>query len=256
MLSRSLLGDATIEFSPGHSREFIRPGERIDGSSTEDPLEMVARMEMKLNQTLESFASTSDEWRVVGKNMNNLMDKNGGQLDRMIEEAASSLHEFTLAMKHANQTLADPVNQENLRQTLAAMPRMMEETKQTIHAIRQAVVKADSSLSNLAEVTAPLARKSGAIVTKLDSSVGNLELLLVELNQFVTALNHDQGSLKLLVSDPQLYRNLNDSASSLQIIMKNLEPAIRDLRVFSDKIARHPEMLGVRGSFENSSGLK
>lgn len=256
MLTRSLLGDATIEFSPGKGREFVRPGDKLEGASSEDPLELVARVEQKLNVTLESFAATSDEWRNVGQNVNGLVDTHRGRIDKIVAEAADSLHEFTLAMRSANQTLADPENQENLRTTLAAMPKMMEETRQTIHAIRSAVIKADASLANLSEVTGPLAKKSNSIVTKLDSSVGNLELLLAELNQFAATINREQGSLKLLASDPQLYRNLNESASTLQTIMKNLDPTIRDLRTFADKIARHPELLGAGGALKGSSGLK
>ncbi|HTI51453.1 MAG TPA: MlaD family protein [Planctomycetaceae bacterium] len=256
MLTRSLLGDATIEFSPGKSRELVRNGDRLEGSSSEDPMELVSRIESKMNETLESFAATSDEWRKVGSNVNGLMDTHRGQLDHVIEQAAESLHEFTIAMKSANQTLADPQNQENLRTTLAALPQMMEETRQTNAAIRTSVVKADASLSNLAEVTAPLAKKSQSIVTKLDRSVGNLELLLAEMNQFAGTLNRDEGTLKLLVSDPQLYRNLNESAATLQTIMKQLEPTIRDLRVFADKAARHPELLGAGGALKGSSGLK
>lgn len=256
MLTRSLLGDATIEFSPGKSREMHRADEIIEGSSSEDPLELVSRIESKMNETLDSFASTSNEWRTVGKNMNSLMDTHRGHLDQVIEQAAESLHEFTVAMKSANQTLADPQNQENLRATLAALPEMMEDTRKTIAAIRKSVMTADASLTNLTEVTAPLAKKSGSIVHKLEGSVGNLELLLSELNRFAVTLNRDQGSLKLLVSDPQLYRNLNESAATLQSMMKNLEPAIRDLRVFADKAARHPELLGAGGAFKGSSGLK
>jgi phospholipid/cholesterol/gamma-HCH transport system substrate-binding protein len=29
-----------------------------------------------------------------------------------------------------------------------------------------------------------------------------------------------------------------------------------DMRVLSDKLARHPELLGVRGAFQGSTGLK
>ncbi|MGQ0633549.1 MAG: MlaD family protein [Planctomycetaceae bacterium] len=256
MLSRSLLGDATIEFSPGTLREYFKPGDKLDGNSEGDPLELISRVEAKLNETLASFAATSDEWRKVGRNFNNLADTHRGSLDSVIEHAAESLHQFTLTMRSANQTLADPQNQQNLRSTLAALPEMMEDTRRTIAAVRQAVIKADASLGNLAEVTGPLAKRSQSIVTKLDSSVGNLEVLLVELNQFVRAVNHEQGSLNLLVSDPQLYRNLNDSAASLQVILRNLEPAMKDLRIFADKIARHPEKIGVGGALKGDSGLK
>lgn len=255
-LSRSLLGDATIEFSPGQARAFFKPGDRLDGTADGDPLELVARIESKMNETLDSFAATSQSIRNVADNLNGLMATEQGTIKNIIEEAAGSLQQVTLTMRNANKTLADPQNQENLRATLAALPEMMEETRRTVHAVRQAVVKADASLGNLAEVTAPLAKRSNSIVTKLDNSVGQLELLLVELNHFTRAMNHEQGSLNLLVTDPALYRNLNDSAATMQTMLRNLEPAIRDLRVFADKIARHPEKIGVGGALKPDSGLK
>ncbi|MCA9023317.1 MAG: hypothetical protein KDA74_24380, partial [Planctomycetaceae bacterium] len=46
------------------------------------------------------------------------------------------------------------------------------------------------------------------------------------------------------------------SASSLTVLLNNLEPIARDIRIFSDKIARHPEILGVSGAMKGSSGLK
>jgi phospholipid/cholesterol/gamma-HCH transport system substrate-binding protein len=38
--------------------------------------------------------------------------------------------------------------------------------------------------------------------------------------------------------------------------MKNLDLVMKDLRVFSDKIARHPELIGAGGALRGSSGLK
>ncbi len=256
MLTRSLLGDATLEFSPGKSRDFLKPGERIEGAPSDDPLEIISRMESKTTQALESFAATSEEWRKVGSNLNTIADTHRGNLDQVIEEAAESLHQFTITMRSANKTLADPVNQENLRTTLAELPKMMDDTRLTIQSIRGAVVKADAALGSLTEVTAPLAKRSRTIATRLDNSIASLETLLGELAVFSKMINSENGSLRLLASDPQLYRNLDLSAESLQIILKNLEPTIRDLGIFSDKIARHPELLGVRGVIDPSTGVK
>jgi phospholipid/cholesterol/gamma-HCH transport system substrate-binding protein len=50
--------------------------------------------------------------------------------------------------------------------------------------------------------------------------------------------------------------NLDRSAQSAALLLHNLEPIIRDLRVFSDKVARHPELIGVSGVLRGSSGLK
>src|SRR5579863_5238669 len=88
MLTRSLLGDATLEFTPGKSRELLKPGERIDGAPSEDPFEIIARVEEKTNVAMASFTSTSEEWRLVAKNINALADTHRGNIDQVIEEAA------------------------------------------------------------------------------------------------------------------------------------------------------------------------
>jgi phospholipid/cholesterol/gamma-HCH transport system substrate-binding protein len=38
--------------------------------------------------------------------------------------------------------------------------------------------------------------------------------------------------------------------------MPRLERILKDLETFSDKLARHPELLGVRGAVRPSEGLK
>jgi phospholipid/cholesterol/gamma-HCH transport system substrate-binding protein len=256
MLTRSLLGDATLEFAAGKSREFLKPGERIDGAPSEDPFEIIARVEEKTNSAMASFTATSEEWRLVAKNINNLTDTHRGNIDQVIEQAAESLYHFTITMKGLNKTIADPEAQENLRTTLAALPKMVEETRQTIQGVRTAVVKAELALGNLTEVTAPLAKRSEAIATRLDNSMTSLETLLGELALFSKAINSDSGSLSLLTRDPQFYRNLEQTAASMALIMRNIEPMIKDLRVFADKIARHPEKVGVGGAIKGDSGLK
>ena len=42
-LSVSLLGDATVEFSPGVSKETLNPASRIEGVPSPNPMEMIER---------------------------------------------------------------------------------------------------------------------------------------------------------------------------------------------------------------------
>ena len=94
------------------------------------------------------------------------------------------------------------------------------------------------------------------MTARLDSTLGNLQTISVELATFSKLLRRPDGSLQKLLTDPELYRNMNRSAAALSVLLKNLQPVVYDLRVFSDKIARHPEMIGVRGALRSSSGLK
>ncbi len=255
-LSRSILGDAAIEFTPGKNPEFHRPGEQIEGLAAPDLMDMGAHLERAMTQTLASFAATSEEWQKLGKSANGILETQQGRLDVVVAKAAESLNEFTLTMQNANRILGDPQNAENLKVTLAALPGMVDDTRRTIHAVRSAVLKMDENLANLHAVTSPLAQRSESIVVKLDKSVGNLEALSSELNLLTRALNRKDGTLNLLMSDPQLYRHLDQSAAALETLLKNLDPVVRDVRVFTDKVARHPELIGVGGAIRGSSGLK
>jgi phospholipid/cholesterol/gamma-HCH transport system substrate-binding protein len=73
---------------------------------------------------------------------------------------------------------------------------------------------------------------------------------------FTEKLNSADGTIGLLINDPQLYQHLNRAAKNIDEITRELKPIKDDLRVFTDKIARHPESLGVRGALEKKAGIK
>lgn len=259
----SIMGDSKIVITPGVDKKFLQAGEKLAGKASTDPMEVVYRMEQQVTKTLSAFTDTSQEWGKLAANMNRLMETKEGNIDVVVERAATSLEEFSLAMRkmnqmmtNVNQLVADPQQQENLKRSLAAMPAMIESTQRTIASVEVAVKKAGENLDNLSQVTDPLAKHSQSMVVKLDRSLSRLDAMMAELNSFTRALNQGDGSLKKFMSDPELYRNMNRSASSLTVLLNNLEPIARDIRIFSDKIARHPEVLGVSGAMKGSSGLK
>ncbi|SFJ00490.1 MlaD family protein [Planctomicrobium piriforme] len=276
-LSRSFFGDAKIDFSPGRSTQMMPPRTRVEGVAATDPMLAIERLERTVGVTLTSFETTSQEWKLVGKNLNELMDTNRGNLNDVIERTAIALDRFNQTMEtasatfvdagealrtasstlaNANTLLADPQLQRDLRQTAASLPLIAEETRQTIAAARASMAKVTENLDTIQQATLPLAKESDVIARKLSSSLIQLESLLTELNQFSQMLNAKDGSLQKFASDPQLYQHLNRSASSLAVLLENLDPALRDLKIFADKVARHPELLGVSGAMRGSTGIK
>jgi phospholipid/cholesterol/gamma-HCH transport system substrate-binding protein len=263
VLVRTLLGDSSIEFSPGIARDYLPPNTKVEGVAPADPMQIIHRLERHVTTTLTAFEETSREWQKLGSNVNALVETQQGDLDAVIERAALALHGFTQTMQTANVTLteankvlADPQLQQDLKATVAALPQMVNETRETISAARMSVQKISENLDNLAQATDPLAEHSRSMVVKLDGSLGQLESLLTELNTFARMVNAEDGSLQRFAADPELYENLNASAAALSSLVQNLDPVVRDVRVFSDRIARHPELLGVSGALKGSSGLK
>ena len=270
LVIRSILGDTAVDITPGREREVLKPGGKFDGQMAVDPLEMVQRMEGRAVEVLTALGETTREWQLVAKNVNGLMETNRGNLGQVVERAAESLHEFTATMKHANDLLAsankivgDPAAQQALHDTLIAMPKLVNETHRTIAETRNAVASSrqvldsvNKNLVNLTQITEPVGKRGELMVAKLDSSLTNLDQLLGELNRFAKLVNAKDGSLQKFASDPSLYDNLDRSSQSLAVLLRNVEPVLRDLREFSDKVARNPELLGVGGAVRPSTGLK
>ena len=270
VVSRSLLGETAVEFIRGTDEEFLKPGSRIKGVAAADPLVMIQRLEARTLETLNAFGDTSQEWREVAKNLNNLMDTKQGNLDQVVERAAESLHQFTVTMKNANQMIAaanklvsDPETQTAMMETLTTLPKLVNATRSTIEETRGAVASTrqvldgmNRNLVNLSQVTEPLGKRGDQIVQKLDSSLAKFDQFMAELNQFAKTVNHREGSLQKFVTDPTLHDQLVRSSESANILMRNLEPVLRDLREFSDKVARNPEVLGLGGAVRPSTGLK
>jgi phospholipid/cholesterol/gamma-HCH transport system substrate-binding protein len=263
MVARSLLGETAIEFTRGAAKETLKPGSVIQGQGAPDPMVAVQRLEHNASQALQILSETSQEWKQVAVNLNNLMDTNRGNFDVVIEQAAEALHQLTLTLQStqqmvasANKIVADPLSQQALKETMIALPELVVETRDTITATRKAVNNINRNLVNLAQVTEPIGKRGELMVTKLDSSLGSLDQLLAELNQFAKLVNDKDGTLQRFAGDPSLYEHLDRSSQSLAVLLKNLEPIVRDLREFSDKIARNPEILGVGGALRPSAGLK
>jgi phospholipid/cholesterol/gamma-HCH transport system substrate-binding protein len=64
------------------------------------------------------------------------------------------------------------------------------------------------------------------------------------------------GTIQKFFTDPSLYNNLNQAACMITTVMPRLDRILRDVEVFADKIARHPETIGVGGAVRPSAGLK
>jgi phospholipid/cholesterol/gamma-HCH transport system substrate-binding protein len=259
----SLLGEGHLEVVPGTSAEFVKNGDVLKGQAAGDPLALVARLEAKTSATMDSFAATSKEWGALAHNVNNLLETKRGNIDQVIERAADSLDQLSLAMKsateliqQANRIVGDPKTQAALQQTAQSLPRLVSDTRETIVVARTTLESMQRNLQNLESVTDPLAKKGTDMIARVDTSLANLDRLLADASRFVRVLNTQDGTLQKLASDPQLYDNLNRSSQLLNVLLRGIEPIVQDMREFSDKVARRPEILGVGGAIQPSNGLR
>jgi phospholipid/cholesterol/gamma-HCH transport system substrate-binding protein len=241
---------------PTLPKDPIRPGEVIQGAAARDTLQMIRNLEPRLDEMMKSVTTTSDELGRVAQKLSRVLDDNEGQLNRLITRTESTLETVQKAMNSADKLLTDDELNTNLRRSLSELPQTLQDARETIGSFQQTLELADRNLRNMEGFTEPLGRRGDEIFGKLDRAAGKTEQLLDRLVTFSDALNNREGSLGRLTNDPQLYDNLNRAAKNVEDLTRQLRPIVNDVRVITDKVARDPGRLGVRGIFQQGSGIK
>jgi hypothetical protein len=62
--------------------------------------------------------------------------------------------------------------------------------------------------------------------------------------------------LRRFLVDPSLYSHLDEVVCMVGRLMPQLHRILKDFEAFADKVARHPESLGIGGVVRPGSGLK
>jgi phospholipid/cholesterol/gamma-HCH transport system substrate-binding protein len=262
-LSRSLLGDTAIEVLPGQQTTHLAQGDLLKGESPADPMDIMYKLEKNVSRTLDSFAETSRQWKVVGDNVNLLLTSKQGQMDEVIARASESFEVLSQTLRTVNTTLQsvnqivnDPQMQLNLKNAVASVPKLIQETEQTLIVARNAVTSVHRSMENIQIATEPLAIYSKPILEKVDLNLRKIDSILNDVKVTSKLLATEDGTLQRLAKDPELYQYLTRSAALFSVLMQNIDPIIKDFRLFSDRVARHPELLGVSGALKGSTGIK
>ena len=258
-ISSTILGDAEIQLVPGHivpPRQRIDPQEVLRGGVSRDPLEAFTNLEPKLATALEALGQASDAVEKLSNNIDRMFMGGNDRFEKLVRKTESALDSFNTAMKNIDDVMGDPAAREDIKDTITALPEIVADLRKTVQGIGATVDTADRNLRNLEGLTKPLGDRGTAMVAQIDRTIGRLDETLQQAALFTKALNESDGTLGKLVRDPQVYQDLAQAAAMVNKLTRELRPIVDDVRVFTDKIARHPEQLGVRGALDRRPGLK
>jgi len=256
----SLLGDSVVDvvpsIDPHASEKPILDGESLDGKVAADPVQVVGNLQDSLSTAIGSVSDTSAKLGDVVEQVGRMLERNESKIDSVVGKLDRSLETIEQTVANANDVIDDPETRQQLKDTIAQLPVVLKETRETVKQMGHTVSLVEKNLEDINQFTHPLGEKGEVFVDRLDRGSEKLENLTDEMLVFARALNNKEGSLGQLVHNPQLYQSLNRAARNIEEVSGQLRPIIKDARVFTDKIARHPERLGVRGALQPSSGIK
>ena len=192
----------------------------------------------------------------LSHNLDRLFLGKDEKFENMVKKTETALDSFSAAMNNINDVMGDPQAREKMKATMDALPDMITDLRATVKGISGTIDTADRNLRNLEGFTRPLGERGEEMIAQVDRTIGRLDEVLQQAALFTKALNQSDGTLGNLVRDPKVYDDLAQASANVNRLTRELRPIVDDVRVFTDKIARHPEQLGVRGALERRPGVK
>jgi phospholipid/cholesterol/gamma-HCH transport system substrate-binding protein len=261
-------------------------GENVSGLATE-VREVVGGTDKKIEELTDEVVKTLGEFQgaiqdvreIVGDPaLNENLQRSAAKLPELLTEANETLEttqktldsfgragdQFEQVGKQAEEgvVLAKGVVEEvgkgvgDARTTIQTVGKSIEKTLQSAEGT---VANAEKTFGNLAEFTEPLAKNGDRVVGEVLQTLDQLQGSLVEIQQFGQTLNNSDGTVKRLLEDDEIYFQIRRTVENIELATSRIRPILDDVRVFSDKIARDPRQLGIRGAITkqpNNVGLK
>ena len=128
--------------------------------------------------------------------------------------------------------------------------------KSAVETIERTFNSAEKTVQNIEKFTKPLGERGDEIVDQVVTTLRNIDSALVQVEAFGDALNNSDGTIKRLLQDDEIYWQIRRTITNIERASAKIRPIMDDVRIFSDKIARDPRELGVRGALnKRPSGL-
>jgi phospholipid/cholesterol/gamma-HCH transport system substrate-binding protein len=258
-IALSLLGDASLQFEPsGDPRlpdKVVTENELMIGLPASEPLDLISGMEDDITLAIQSISGTSNQVGRLAQSVTDMLENNEEQLARVLSKAEGAIENLNLTVTNANDFLDDPQMKADLKESMAKLPDTIDSVNETIGNLKQTMALADTNLKNMEKFTEPLGQRGEELVSKVDQVVTGANDMVVQLEIFSRSLNNPDGSIGRLVNDQDLYQNLNSAVSNVNQLTKQMRPILDDVRIISDKMARHPGSI-VREAVRPASGTK
>lgn len=281
-LTRVFEGDTEIVNKPYTDGEFLNYGTKSE-SFFEMQNDLEATFEAIRNAGI-TITAAADSVNQLATGVREIVGGSDSKFDQVAEEAIKAMQEFRGAMEDIRSIAGNPQLQASLETTFSQLPLVLDDVHEalgsaqqtfdrfekvgvqfelvgeaaveTVKGVRSTVDSAQRAVQNIEEFTDPLAANGDAIVQQVMQTLSKLDTTLTEVNRFAATLNNEGGTVKRLLEDEEMYWQIRRTVENIEQATARVRPILDDVRIFTDKVARDPRQLGVKGALSNRpSGL-
>jgi phospholipid/cholesterol/gamma-HCH transport system substrate-binding protein len=262
----------------------LADGDYLEGGVvTGNPLDVLMNRQEDFAKTLAAIEQAGRRIDSVGATIEGVLGGGDGQFEEMTMRIRTTVDNFNQTVQTIDRVARqfEEANiPESLGNTISRLPVLFDEAQriftQTQNALRgfeefsvslkdigkefdgigdqakETLENANVALENIADLTRPLSQQADQIVTTTMRALDNLDGTLGEIRTFTRRLNEGQGTIARLIEDDQLYYSLITTVDNVKRVTNEMQPIIDDVRIITDKVARDPSQLGVRGVLKSN----
>ncbi len=216
----------------------------------------------RITRDADDAAAAARSWQAVGERVNLMLRDNQDQINQSITHLNEVLTRTASLLSEDNVRNMTVIIR-NMRTSSDMLPELtrnanelLKEGRNAMDRFNATLIRLDDLTQNLQKITKPLADRSDSLAKNLDEGLARFNRTMVDVGQLMQAIGQSDGTLNKLLTDPSLYNHLDEVACQAAKAAPQLTQIMKDLETFTDKLARHPESIGLGGLVRPSSGLK
>lgn len=286
-LTSTLLGDASLRMitlpkdAEGyHPHTEIKPGEVIVGQTMIDPTMLVAQMQEKLTVAIDDVTDAASMLTQVTTTTNEMLEENRDNVKDIMTNARNITEHTSEIVTNFSKILDDEfctnlqVSITNIREATEHLPGTIGKVDQTLDDMRNTIQLTSSTITSVSERMGTTLDSVESLVGSMNNSLDNIQKItepfadenvtkkwianltntLRNLDTFTETLNRKDSTLGMLLYDRAMYDRMNQTMTLISELPRKLDPILFNAQVLTEKLAQHPEMLGLRGAMKRDSG--
>ncbi len=260
-LSRSLIGDVTIDLLPGSGEKDVAMGRSIadapiiEGEVAADPSKALAAATIAFEKAGDTLKSINDAATGLSK-----ISKNAEQLEEFLQtwtrtgkdlsDASQGVTGFINANESGFKSALAEIQQAAGKVNNTLGPETQDAFKTGIARLSSASARLDTQLADAAPLLKDLGASPkhvpttdfGQSLRRINRVASDLELLTATLRTRQGTLNTD-GSIQKLLTQSELHDNFSAMAVNANQALNQLKAVLTALRAFADRISRDPAVI-------------
>jgi ABC-type transporter Mla subunit MlaD len=243
------------------SRQMVPTIER-----TADEYRELARMVREaipeLRKTSDDIGALSRNWTRVGERADRFLQDNQEKLSKSIDNLNETLSRATRLLNDENlrNVQTTLTNVRSASEQVPAASRSAEDIlnqgRTSVRLLNDTLKQTQSVLTDIQKTIQPFGERSGGLLKNADEAMSKVNATLDDVRALFRALDQSDGTFRKFLTDPSIYNNIDAAACMVTRLVPRIELILKDFEVFADKLARHPEAIGLGGVVKPGSGLK